>query len=145
MHKIADAIEKFGSNGRKRISKADQTEVPLYRGSSWCKAAIVWRHLNGPNRWAKRFIRVAIKTRAASDHYATTVLLGITETKAYVVKKRVLPGVLTLTEWQIDVGEADPPLATYDEILLVVCSPNYVGWWVQSEGYQVEMELSVIG
>ena len=108
---------------------------------------LVWKYENGPNKWAKRLIRVEVKTSAPGSGTAKAIIEGKIGDKTYFIGHRFLPKA---SSWSkivpTNVNEPNsPPLAAYDEILLSMNPSTYSGWWVQSEGYSVEIEYSIRG
>ena len=108
---------------------------------------LVWKYENGPNKWAKRLIRVEVKTSAPDSGTARAIIEGKIGDKTYFIGHIFLPKASSWSKIvSTNVNEPNsPPLAAYDEILLLMNPSTYSGWWVQSEGYSVEIEYSIRG
>ena len=92
-------------------------------------------------------LRVEITTSAANYDTAFITLNGKIGGRTYELTVKVVP--LHRYTWVSSLpaemnGDA-PSLAAYDEICLLISSPPYPAWWIQSHGYKVEIGYSVRG
>ena len=128
---------------------SDKTEMleatEIKQANSDNTIAIVWKHVNSPEKWAKLLTRVEIQSSAANELHGLAKIIGKIGAKSSSLRNKYLNMAkqwTTILPPQID---EFPPLAAYDEIQLLIVSPIWKSWWVRSDGYKVEIEYSIRG
>ena len=92
-------------------------------------------------------LRVEITTSAANHGSALITLNGKIGGPAYELITKYVPShrYTWVSSLPAEMNGDAPPLAAYDEIFLLISSPPYPAWWIQSHGYKVEIGYSVRG